>query len=125
MRTLALVALAASLGGCVSTNSSLLGSAQTGLAVAPASVTFYRTADQVGRPYAEVALLHSSGDSLWTTEKKMFESMRQEAGKLGADGVILQRIKEPSPAIKVAAAIFHVSAQRKGRAIAIRTGPGQ
>lgn len=120
----ALLAVTAALGGCVSTNSTPLGLGETRPAVVPAMVAFYRTGDQVGRPYTEVALLNSSGDSLWTTEKKMFQSMRQEAAKLGADGVILERVKEPAVAIKVAAAIFHVSAPRKGRAVAIRTMPG-
>ena len=123
MRILTVLVLAAALGGCVSTNSTRLGVAQTGAAIAPASVALYRAADQVGRPYSEVALLNASGDSLWTTEQKMFESMRTEAARLGANGVILEPIQEPSPAIKLAAAIFHVSAPRKGRALAIRTAP--
>ena len=125
MRSLALLIVAASLGGCVSTQSSLLGAPQAAAPVAPASVALYRTADQVGRPYAEVALLNSSGDSMWTTEAKMFESMRLEAARLGANGVILEPITEPSPGLKLAAAIFHVSAPRKGRALAIRTLPAQ
>lgn len=119
----ACLAVAAGLGGCVSTNSTRLGMAPAALAVDPASVALYRNADQVGRPYTEVALLNSSGDSMWTTEQKMFESMRKEAAKLGADGVILDALKEPNLAIKVAAAILHVSAPRKGRALAIRTAP--
>ena len=123
MRILTLVVLAAALGGCVSTNATPIGLAEPRSAVTPASVAFYRTAEQVGRPYSEVALLNSSGDSLWTTEKKMFESMRREAAKLGADGVILERVKEPRMGFKFAAAVLHVSAPRKGRAIAIRTTP--
>jgi hypothetical protein len=39
--------------------------------------------------------------------------------------VILEPITEPSPGLKLAAAIFHVSAPRKGRALAIRTLPAQ
>ncbi|PTS84639.1 hypothetical protein DBR21_15450 [Caulobacter sp. HMWF009] len=123
MRTLMVLAVAATLAGCVSTNSTLLGAPQTLSAIAPGSVTFYRTPDQVLRPYSEVALLHASGDSLWTSEKAMFESMRKEAAKLGADAIILEPVQEPSTALKVAAAVLHVSAPRKGRALAIRTLP--
>lgn len=123
MRIFAVLAVALSLGGCVSTNSTRLGAPQTRLAIAPALVTLYRAGDQVGRPYSEVALLNSSGDSVWTTEQAMFESMRKEAAKLGANGVILGPTKEPGAAIKVAAAILHVSVSRKGRALAIRTMP--
>ena len=121
MRIPIVLAIATTLAGCVSTNSTLLGSAQTMSAIVPASVTFYRTPDQVVGPYSEVALLNASGDSVWTNENAMFESMRKEAAKLGANGVILEPVQEPSTALKVAAAIFHVSAPRKGRALAIRT----
>jgi len=123
MRTLVVFAVTAILGGCVSTNSTPLGLTRPGSTVPLASVSLYRTADQVGRPYCEVALLNSSGDSLWTNEKSMLDSMRRAAARLGADGVILDAIQEPSSAIKLAAAIFHVSAPRKGRALAIRTEP--
>ena len=123
MRFFTVLAVAVLLGGCVTTNSTQLGVAKTSLPVAPTSVIVYRTADQVGRPYSEVALLNSSGDSLWTTEEKMIVSMREEAAKLGADGIILEGIQEPNAAIKVAAAFLHLSAPRKGQALAIRTVP--
>jgi hypothetical protein len=125
MRRLVPLAVAATLGGCVSTNSTPLGLARTSAAVPPASVALYRTADQVGRPYSEVALLNAKGDALFTTEKRMFESMRAAAARIGADGVILESLQEPSAAIKVAAAIFHVSAQRQGHGLAILKAPEQ
>jgi hypothetical protein len=38
---------------------------------------------------------------------------------MGANGVILDAVSEPGSGAKVAAAIFGVSAQRKGKALAI------
>lgn len=112
------------LSGCVSTNSTMLGQAGTAAPLDPAAVAVYRMASQVKAPYAEVALLNSTGDYAMTNEKKMYESMRKEAAKVGANAVILDAMSEPSAGTKVAAAIFGVSASRKGRAIAIRVEGG-
>jgi hypothetical protein len=49
--------------------------------------------------------------------------MKKEAGKVGANGVILDALSEPGSGAKVAAAIFGVSAQRKGKALAIWVFP--
>ena len=54
----------------------------------------------------------------------MFASMKKKAAEIGANGVILDAVSEPSAGAKVAAAIFGVSAQRKGKAIAIYVIPG-
>lgn len=114
------------LTGCVTTNASLLGStANKRSAVLPENVALYRTADQVPGKYEEVALLNSAGDSNFTNEAKMFESMKKKAGEVGANGIILDAVSEPSGGAKVAAAIFGVSAERKGKAVAIYVFPAQ
>ena len=89
----------------------------------PQDVALYRVASQVPRRYEEIALLNSSGDSAFTDEAKMFESMKKKAGEVGANGVILDAVSEPGHGAKVAAAIFGVSAQRKGKALAIWVFP--
>src|SRR5207302_412035 len=94
------------LAGCVAVNATQLGSAKQ-LAPVPADkVTIYRTADQVPGKYEEVALLNASGNTSFTSEKGMYGKMQKEAGKLGADGIILDAMSEPSAGAKVAAAIF-------------------
>jgi hypothetical protein len=120
---LGLAAAAVLVTGCVSTNSTMLGHEVASTAVDPSQVAIYRTPAQVPRKYREVALLNSTGDSLWTNEKKMFNSMRIKAAKMGANGVILENVIEPGSGAKVAAAIFGVSAQRKGAAVAIIVEP--
>lgn len=82
-------------------------------------VRIYRTADQVPSKYEELALLNSTGESSWTNEQKMMESMRKKAGAMGANGVILDAITEAGAGAKVVGAIFGTGSERKGRAIAI------
>jgi len=118
-RPLPWVVCAVALGGCVAVNTTQLGMRQQRPPVPTASVEIYRTAEQVPGKYEEVALLNASGPSSWTNEAQMFDRMREEAGKLGANAIILDAISEPGAGAKVAAAIFGVSAERKGRALAI------
>lgn len=114
------------LAGCVTTNASMLGTATAKRSVIlPQNVALYRTADQVPSKYEEVALLNSAGDSNFTDEAKMFDSMKKKAGEIGANAIILDALSEPGAGAKVAAAIFGVSAQRKGKAIAIYIYPTQ
>ena len=111
--------------GCVSTNASMLGTSSNARPkLLPEQVALYRVASQVPGQYEEVALLNSAGDSGFTDEAKMFISMKKKAAEIGANGVILDAVSEPSAGAKVAAAIFGVSAQRKGKAIAIYVFPG-
>jgi len=125
VRLLVCAVVLGSLAGCVSTNASRLGAPSANRAVLlPESVALYRTAAQVQGRYEEIALLNSAGDSAFTNESKMFESMKKKAGELGANGIILDAISEPSAGAKVAGAIFGVSAQRKGKAVAIYVFPG-
>lgn len=117
-------ALILGMTGCVSTNAAMLGMpGKQRPEVAPESVALYRVASQVPGPYEEVALLNSKGDSDMTDEAAMFESMREKAGEIGANGVILDALSEPGSGAKVAGAIFGVSVARKGKALAIWVYP--
>lgn len=116
--------LVLTLPACVTTNASRLGTAtEDRPLVIPKNVALYRVASQVPRKYEEIALLNSAGDSGFTNEAKMFESMKKKAGEVGANAVILDAVSEPGSGAKVAAAIFGVSAQRKGKALAIWVFP--
>lgn len=124
-RCLLAFCLIATLSACVTTNAARLGTATENRPALPAqSVALYRLASQVPGRYEEIALLNSSGDSGFTDEARMFESMKKKAGELGANAVILDAVSEPGHGAKVAAAIFGVSAQRKGKALAIWVFPG-
>jgi len=61
---------------------------------------------------------------MWTDEGTMWNSMKKKAAKLGANGVILDATSEPKAGTKVlAAALFGMGAERKGKAIAIYVFP--
>jgi len=111
---------------CVTTESVKLGTAT--VAQRPPipwdKVVVYRTADQVPGKYEEIALLIATGDALWTSEAEMWKSLRKEAGKLGANAIILDAMSEPSAGAKVASAFLGVGgAERKGKAVAIYIFP--
>jgi hypothetical protein len=113
--TLFLLALAA----CVSTNVALLDTTVHYAPVCKEGVVFYTTRDKAPQPFKEVAILSSSGSSSMTNQGQMIESMREKAAEIGATGVILNDINEPGAGAKVAGAIFGVSPERQGKALAI------
>jgi len=104
---------------CVQTNAVRLGTAPARAAVAESLVVIYRTAEQVPGAYQEIGLLDSGGESSWTNDARMINAMRHKAAELGATGIILDAMSEPSAEAKVAAAFLGTDAERKGKAIAI------
>lgn len=105
---------------CVTTEAVKIGTVPKRPFVPPDQVVVYRIADQVPGKYEEIALLISTGDSIWTNETEMWESMKKKAGKLGANAIILDAMSEPSAGAKVASWFLGVPGpDRKGKAIAI------
>lgn len=111
---------------CVKTRSVNLGAPVAGVR-APVpwqNVAVYRSADQVPGKYEEVALLSSAGDSLWTSQSKMWKSMKKKAGKLGANAIVLDAMTGPSAGAKVASIVLlGIGGSRKGKALAIYVLP--
>jgi len=96
---------------CWTHRSSLLQSAD--------GVVVFTDTSKVGRPYTEVAVLNSKGGSDVTSESGMINSQRKKAAELGANGLILGTMKDPSTGAKIASSIFGTSANRKGNPVAI------
>ncbi|HEX6627840.1 MAG TPA: hypothetical protein VF105_07795 [Gemmatimonadaceae bacterium] len=132
LRDLFPAASALVLGACrtVSTNASLIDPTLHLAKTCPAAVKLYTTPDRVEHPYREVALLNSVGQTSYSSESDLIKSMREKAAKVGANGIILDRIDEPSAMAKIAGqvaqigadatgAITMISAERKGKAMAI------
>jgi hypothetical protein len=112
------------LSSCVSTNATMLGTATMHRAAVPEQVVkLYRSADQVPGKYEEIALLHSQGASTMTNERQMLESMKKKAADLGANGVILDALTEPSAGVKIAGAFLGYAPQRTGKSVAIYVYP--
>lgn len=118
-----LLSCAVLLTACVSTNATVLNKSMTRPPIAKDSVVIYSSADKVPGKYDEVALLNSKGDESMTNERKMYESMRKEAAKLGANGVILQETKDPGTGSKVAHMLIGTSSNRQGKSMAIYVWP--
>lgn len=109
---------------CVSTKAVRLGERISRPRIPWQKIQVYRTADQVKRDYEEIALLVTSGDSLWTSEKGMWNSMKKKAAAMGANAIILDATSEPSAATKIVGFfLFGVGGQRKGKALAIYIHP--
>lgn len=112
------------LAACVTTRAVRLGTSISRPSVPWRDVVVYRSADQVPGKYEEIALLSATGDTAWTDEETMWNSMRKKAGEFGANAIILDAASEPSAGAKVAAAfLLGKGAERKGKAIAIYVFP--
>ncbi len=114
-----LSAVAVLLCACVSTNASLIDPSVHLAQTCPGAIKLYTTPDRVGKPYREVAVLNAKGESNWSDEEDMIESMRDKASDVGANGIILSGIDEPSALTKVIGQVAKTGSQRKGKALAI------
>ena len=121
MKTNLVSSLIVALGAaaCVSTNATVLDPTIKLAATCSDAVRLFTTPARVTSPYREVALLHSKGESNWSSEAQMMESMREKAAKYGANGIILDNIDEPSALTKVIGHVAKTGTQRKGKALAI------
>lgn len=123
MRTLLLGLVVVALSACVTTNSVPLGAGTVYPAVPPEQVQVFLTEADVPGEFEKVALINARGETSWTDEEKMVKAMQKEAGKLGANAIILGEFKEPSAGVKVAAAVLGTGTERKGQVLAIRILP--
>lgn len=112
-----------SLIACVSTKAVRLGDQALNPrrpTVAWQRIQVYLKADQVPGKYEEIALLMATGDSIWSSEKGMWNSMKKKATKMGANAIILDATSEPSAATKIVGAfLLGIGGSRKGKALAI------
>lgn len=118
MRYALLLLAFAVLSGCISTQATVLDP-ETRPEIAADSVRVYRTAESIKCEYAEVAIIHAQGGANFTNENQMINAAKKKAGKVGANGVVLGNINEPSAGAKVAGAIFGVSPDRRGELLAV------
>ncbi len=103
---------------CVSVNRSILAPNPTGLTFPLESVTVYFGNDSIP-PHTRLAILNARGDADMTDEADMIDELREEAGKLGANAIILGDLEEPGTGARIAGAVFGTSTNRETQAIAI------
>ena len=121
MKKPVVVLLTLATSACVSvhTNSTLMDPSARLARTCSESVKLYLSPDSVQQPYRQVALMNSAGGVNLSDEAEMFESMREEAAAVGANGLLLGTIDEPSAITLVAANANKTSLARKARAMAI------
>jgi hypothetical protein len=105
------------LAGCVRSSVEMLSPARFP-ATLPESVTVYVSVADVEAQhlvYERVAMLFIRADALFTNEAAIMRRAREDAAKVGANGVILGDAREPG--------FFLWSSDRQARVFAIRTRP--
>lgn len=112
------------LTGCVTTNVTPLNNKRY-TPLEPADVVLYLDEADIPQPFEKVAILYAKGDYTLTDEAQMFNKVRKQAAKLGANGVLIQRIKEPSTGDKVARVFLGTEADRRGEMIAVYVIPAR
>jgi hypothetical protein len=104
--------------GCVTVNKSILNPNPSGRVFAKEEVHVFFETDSIPE-HTRVAILTAKGDEDLTDEGEMIDKLREEAGRLGANAIVLGAIEDPSAGKQFVAALFGTSADRKGQAIAI------
>jgi len=106
------------LAGCVQTQATLLDDSYYEPLDAQDVVLYLNEAD-IESEWKNVAIIHAQGDSQWTRESKMLRKARERAAELGANGILIEEIKEPSAAAQIAGEVLGTGSTRRGRIIAI------
>ncbi len=128
IRHLPILLLTLAASACLTTRAVLVDpTAPRYAAVPPESVRIFTDQSELDTlEYVRVAIIEATGSGEFTSQTAMIEAMRKKAAELGANGVLLPRIEEPSAGAKVAAAVFGTDTERKGSVVAIRVlGPKQ
>ncbi|MFH1765977.1 MAG: hypothetical protein ABIF09_17455 [Gemmatimonadota bacterium] len=113
-----LLGLTLVLVACVSVNKSILERSFMSAPVPKEAVHVYLAGDEVPE-HTRIAILNAKGDVDLTDEGQMIDKLREEAGKLGANAIVMGELADPGTGAKVAQAILGTSANRKTQAIAI------
>ena len=111
------ILLAVTAMGCVNSATEMLSPARYAPTV-PDSVTVFISVadvDAQGLAYERVAMLFIKADALFTNERSIMRRAREDAAKVGANGVILGEAREPGQGL--------FDSDRRARAMAVRTRP--
>lgn len=110
------------MSGCiwqVATHASLIDPSVKLAPTCQAGVKLFRTTATLPGEYSEVALLTAEADTKYSDDGEMIEAMRKKAAKVGANGVILGSLREPSALTQIAGEVAKTGTLRKGESIAI------
>ena len=83
-------------------------------------VVIYLSEADIPADWKPIAIIHAQGEAQLTTESKMLRKSRERAAELGANGLLIEEIKEPSAAAQIAGEVLGTGSTRRGRVVAIR-----
>ena len=84
------------------------------------AVATYATRSDVPTDYYELAYIEAEGNSVYTTDNKLQQNIRNAAAKVGATAVIANPVEQSKTAVKVLGeAVVAKSATAKASALAI------
>ena len=112
---------ALALAACVTVSKSILSEAYMANPLPPGEVQLLLASlsDSIPSTCERVAILHASGDQDLTDEGQVFDKLREEAGKLGANAVFVQNMEDAGTGERVVSAIFGTEADRDADAVAL------
>ena len=119
LRTIAVIAGAVTVTACVSLNSTKLAPSMSFEPVPENDVRIFQGEDEVPDPYVKLALFNASGSHSFTDESDLFNKMREEAAKIGCNGVVIQGQEDAGTAEKI---FFGAGADREAEAVCVRYG---
>lgn len=119
MRIAVVVMVTLALAACGVSTSTIMLDPTPRPFVTPEHVRVFLTPDDVPGEYVRIAVIHAKADPSWNDEAKIVTKLREEAAKLGANGLILGEFVEPTTGAKVANALLGTNADRKVEAVAI------
>ena len=80
----------------------------------------FADSERVPYDYYEVALITAEGNSVFVGNGDLLKSIRNQAARVGANGIVIDALGATHATVKVVgAALGSNDAERKGRAIAI------
>ena len=117
---LAALTLTLALGACVRTQSAPLSAHAERAALPPDSVIVYATAADAPQQHEPVARLEVEGDWLLANDARLIQALRVEAGRVGANAVVLSARHDPSTASKLGDVLIgNQLAMRRAEALAV------
>jgi hypothetical protein len=111
------------LAGCVGTRATVLDSASRP-AVPEREVRIVLRIERLPEDCSRIAVLRSLGDADFSSESQMIRSLRRRAGRLGANTVLLEYVRNPTTRQEIAALVLGTPNARKGRAVAFHCPAG-
>lgn len=118
MPRLLALALVAGLAGCVTVNKTVLMD-RSSSPVPASDVYVFLPEDEIPADCERVALFDAEGEQDMTSQADMLDKMREEAGKLGANAIQIQEVRDAGTGERIVGAVFDTPVERRGNAIAL------